>query len=278
MLSNSSVNQSKDPYTGRVYEERHVISETPLATLKTLKHKQDPTQKMLTVVEFLSWVAKEAPPKMKVMLDIKTSNDPTVLMKVIRCMLDANDDLEYWKPKVIFGLWSLEFYQFGVSTGLLSGFEIINITISPTIARGFLEYSKSLPPQYKLKAVSLMLIATTTPEFKTLRAELMEPEGVLLYLWTLNSQDDFDQGYLLDCKNFITDNVVEATAAVKEFKSGKEPRYVPPPLLSAQGVKGTLRYSLYRLFEWTVLSGWNRYRPVQTGLFFILRLIAKGQK
>jgi phosphatidylglycerol phospholipase C len=244
--------------------------------LKQLTNKQDPTQQMLTLLELLQWVKdKEG---IKLMLDIKANNPVMVLSKIHRALLDVRDDLDYWKGKIIFGLWKLNFYEYGYKSGLLNGFEVINITISPSIASYFLKYSLSLPAEYQLKAISLMTLATMAPEFKELYKDIMEPNEVSLYLWTLNTQEDFDIGYKLDCKSFITDKPEEARAAIKEYQDGKQVKIKQPSLLSVDGIKLNLRFRLFRVFEFVIFNDLLKYRLIAFAFRTMLKFVAHGQK
>ncbi|ODV75179.1 phosphatidylglycerol phospholipase, partial [Cyberlindnera jadinii NRRL Y-1542] len=198
-----------DPRTGRNYDKDLVIGESTLEELKQLKNLQDPALRLLTFKEFLEW-AVEQPEETKIMLDIKANNSIMVLAVMQRIMLEVKGDLAYWRRKLIFGFWTLEFYEYAYNAGFIYGFEVINITFSPTIAKRFIEYSLTLPKEFQLRAISLILVATYASEFKQLHEELMIPNGLDLYLWTLNTQADFDLGYRLDCKSFITDDPIAA--------------------------------------------------------------------
>lgn len=231
---------------------------------------------MLTLKELLEWFV-EQPQSLKLMLDVKASNPTSILAVIQRTMLDVRDDLDYWKPKVIFGLWKLNFYQYGVDSGLLNGFEIINITISPTIAKFFLSYSLSLPKEFQLCAISLNVIAALAPELAPLRKELMEPNDVDLYLWTLNTKDDFALGYSVNCKGFITDKPVEAMAAVQDYQDGKCHTYKPHSFFSISGLRFNARFGLFRLFEFLLFNNLLRFSFIAKPLMWIARLLTPGQ-
>lgn len=248
-----------------------------------MKNLQDPALRLLTFKEFLEW-AVEQPEETKIMLDIKANNSIMVLAVMQRIMLEVKGDLAYWRRKLIFGFWTLEFYEYAYKAGFIYGFEVINITFSPTIAKRFIEYSLTLPKEFQLRAISLILVATYASEFKQLHEDLMIPNGLDLYLWTLNTQADFDLGYRLDCKSFITDDPIAAQAAVEALQRGgttgdDEVNYDAPHLFSLAGATLGLRFGLFRVFEFCVLNNLMRFALIQGALRFIFKnFVAKGQK
>lgn len=230
---------------------------------------------MLTLTQLLEWFVQQD--GIRLMLDIKANNSVAVLPKIFRAMLDVKDDVEFWKPKIIYGLWRLNFYQYGVISGILYGFEIINITFSPTIAKAFLKYSLTLPKGFQLRAISLISLATMAPEFKPLREEVMDPNEVGLYLWTLNTSEDFALAFHQQCSGLITDKPEEAKEAINKLRAGELTAYGDIPYFSYANLRLNLRFGLFRLFEFIIFNNLMRFTLVQRAFIPWVKFVTQGQ-
>ncbi|KAH3667883.1 hypothetical protein WICMUC_005161 [Wickerhamomyces mucosus] len=255
-----------DPNTGRNYDKNLIINEVTLEDLKQLVNIQDNTQRLITLREFLEWFV-EQPDDLKVMLDIKSSNNTDILTKILNELIQINKDLKFWNEKVIFGLWTIEFYKFGIENEVLKNFEIINITISPHIGQKFYQFSKSQKPEYQLSAISLLSVATLTREFIKFHREEVLTGNIDLYLWTVNEDEDIEKAILLKAKGIITDKPDVCQDLISGFKSGElklnQSLIEIPSFLSLKGLKTNTRVLLFKVFEYSLLYGLFRYSSVR---------------
>lgn len=260
------------------------IADTKLEELKSLTNKADPKQKIVTFEELLKWSLEQTRP-VQLMLDIKVSNNVTVLAKIVGALLNVNSDLSFWYDKVIFGLWSLHFYKFAVEANLLANFRIINITVSPTIAKQFLEFSSTLPRKFRLFAISLLHLPLIAREFKHIHEDMMKPQGIKLFLWTSNKEEHFQQALDWGAYGVITDYPEDSLAFFKkshtlpgsEATSLIKKHYQQPSIFTVKGLKLNLRFMLFRVFEFLMLNGLLVHRPVQLLVFKFIRLVVADQ-
>ncbi|ODQ58268.1 hypothetical protein WICANDRAFT_13227, partial [Wickerhamomyces anomalus NRRL Y-366-8] len=197
-----------DPTTGRVYDKDLVVADSNLDELKDLTNKSDPSQKFLTFQELAEWVITQKD-GLKIMLDIKPYNNKLILVKIIRDLKNVYNDLTFWYDKIIFGLWRLDFYEYGVVTGLIKNFEIINISISPVISNTLIEYSQTVPKGFKLNAISILDVSSWANDFDNYRETVLKPNNIGLYLWTVNSPDDIKKSLAVKVDGMVTDDPVQ---------------------------------------------------------------------
>lgn len=280
-----------DPNTGNNYDKDLVIGETCVSDLKELTNLQDPMQKMVTFKELAEWFVENdqsdelyANQGLKLMLDIKVSNSKTVLIKIILDLLKVKNDLDYWKSKVIFGLWTLEFYEFGVVTQCIKDFEIICITISPSIAQAFYKYSQSLSKSFQLTAISLLNVASLTPEFYEFHEREISKGKIALYLWTVNEPADLTRAIYLKTKGIITDKPDLMVSLMEKYRGGeftvsndeikvKALTRLDWGLTSAKGLRILSKLVVFRVFEVSILYNFVRFTAVKNLLASLRGLI-----
>ncbi|KAH3681088.1 hypothetical protein WICPIJ_007948 [Wickerhamomyces pijperi] len=278
-----------DPKTGRNYDSDLIIGDSTLNQLKELTNVQDPTQKMATFKELLEWFVEVDEGEysnqgLKLMLDVKVSNSKTVLVKIVSDLLAVKNDLQYWQQKIIFGLWTLEFYEFGVTTQCIKDFEIICITISPQIAQAFYDYSQTLPKGLQLTAISLLNVASMTPEFYTFYDKEIATGKIALYLWTVNEPIDFTRAVYLKAKGIISDKPDVMVDLLEKYQSGEftvsEDEKVIQDVTklawgftSAKKLKVLSSLVAFRIFEVSILYNLVRFSLVQKFLGYLRSLV-----
>lgn len=230
--------------------------------LKELTNKADPNQKLLTFQELAEWFITQRD-GIKIMLDIKPYNNKLILVKIIRDLLNVHNDLKFWYNKIIFGLWRLDFYEFGYLTGLIKNFEIINISISPTISQSLIDYSKTLPEGFKLNAISILDISSWSSDFEHYRNTVLKPANINLYLWTINTPENIKKSISIGVNGMVTDNPVEVAAQIRLYEE-KGVLYKKPDILSMRNLKLNTLFVLFRVFEFIVVYKLNTFKTVQT--------------
>lgn len=127
--------------------------------------------------------------EIKLMLDIKSDNEPSYLMKKIwsecqkkRPNVDSKDIAKYWKSKIILGLWNSKFYDPEIS----NYFTVINITFDVRIAKQFYKEIKEKDPRANLHAVSMINLILYSDKDRKELIEWAITENVKLWFWTVN--------------------------------------------------------------------------------------------
>lgn len=258
-----SIVLNHDQETGRTYNENLIISENTVSRLKQLVNKQDETQKIVTFNELLDWVKDK---EIKLMLDIKPYNDVSILAKVIRSLRDIKP-IDFWYDKIEFGIWSLQFYDFANITNLLSGFKVVNISISPTVSMSFIK--KSLNGNLKLDAVSLLNVSLLSKEFNSINKVLIE-NNIKLYVWTSNSIEFWKNAYQFNPYGIITDKPLD----LKNFIKSKDFKFIYPQCFTKSWLELNLRFGFYRFFEFIQLSGLLSYAPIRIFMRSLIKLLA----
>lgn len=206
------------------------------------------------------------------MLDIKPYNNLLILVKIIRDLKNINDDLEFWYDKIIFGLWRVDFYQFGYLTGLIKNFEIINISISPTISNSLIEYSKTLPEGFKLNAISILDISSWANDFEHYRETVLKPNNIGLYLWTVNSPENIKKSLAIEVNGMVTDNPIEVAAEIRLYQE-RGVLYKKPKLFTLKNLKYQTLFFLFRVFEFVVVNQLTGYKFVQVVLGSVAKFV-----
>lgn len=190
MTSDGVVVVNHDSDTGRMWDRELVIADSTFEEISSLRCKEDPTLKMLTLIDILEWSLDH--PNINLMLDIKFTNKKIILMKTFSAMLRVRDDIKYWQTKIIWGLWLPDWYEYGIETGVLKDFRFIVISLSLDIAKQFIDYSLKLDnPHYKLYGISVHYVASWTPFFRDELLPILRKQDINIFLWTVNNSIDF---------------------------------------------------------------------------------------
>jgi phosphatidylglycerol phospholipase C len=207
--------------TLRVFGEKHIITATNyIGVLDQLLTLREPRSRMPIFEEVLQWAIdvnnRTDGRVIKLMLDIKADNDPNQLYVLMWKCFEKLNSVDYWKDKIIFGLWRSSFYVHD----LLKQFEVINITFDVRIAQKFYSDIKQIHPDARLDAVSIThFMLYRGQDF----AELLEwasTNGIKLWYWTVN--DNIELKYAVEhtrhpggvslLKGIITDDPIKVVA------------------------------------------------------------------
>ncbi|QEU62187.1 Pgc1 [Kluyveromyces lactis] len=254
LTKDGKIVMNHDINTERVWDQNVVIGETNLDELLLLKSKINPEIRITTFKDALLWLKEH--PTVKFMLDIKPTNDKVLLIKAILEMREVVDDLDFWRQRLMFGLWQLDWYKCGVTTATLKGFKIVAILPFTAMATKFVEYSKSLSDDnYKLHGVSLHFINSWKPDFKKTVLPYFQENNLAVYLWTVNSEIDIKYISSMTITGIIVDDPV-ASVSIRDDYIRKAVPFVPPIFNSSEGFRLYLRLRVFEVAERILSSRW----------------------
>lgn len=170
---------SHDVNAKRCFGESLDIQTTPYkGTLDQLETNDEFKQKMPSLAELAQLMVNDARFKgVRLMLDIKRSNEPWVIEKVIDSFRDANPDLDgFWADRLVLGVWRLDVLR--ACEQYAPKFPILHIGVSRLLADRFL-------PHPQVVGISLIHFALTTPGGSTMIKRAKEA-GKVVYSWTMN--------------------------------------------------------------------------------------------
>ena len=245
--------------TLRVFGEEHIITATNyIGVLDQLLTLREPRSRMPIFEEVLQWAIdvnnRTDGRVIKLMLDIKADNDPNQLYALMWKCFEKLNSVDFWKDKIIFGLWRSSFYVHD----LLKQFEVINITFDVRIAQKFYSDIKQIHPDARLDAVSIThFMLYRGQDF----AELLEwasTNGIKLWYWTVN--DNIELKYAVEhtrhsggvslLKGVITDDPIKVVA--EDVKNISITRY---------NINWWIKKNFFSIFLFFFRRGYNM-RPI----------------
>ncbi|AAS53278.1 AFL096Cp [Eremothecium gossypii ATCC 10895] len=247
-----------DMDTGRMYDRSMSIADTEWRKLQKLRLASHPDIGMLSLRDALLWLMKHD--NVKLLLDVKATNKRLILVRAVDEMLSLVDDLDYWRSRILFGLWQLDWFEYGVSTTILRGFPLVYIGLSLDQAAEFLDYSETLAhPDYRLHAVSLHHVATWAPEFHA-EWQRFQRSGIQLFLWTVNSALDTKYLAHVPVAGVVTDVPVDMSHDTKKWPRKDSP-LTPPSIMTREGLRFHFFLAVYRVARALTTSSWAK-RPI----------------
>ncbi|AGO13064.1 AaceriAFL096Cp [[Ashbya] aceris (nom. inval.)] len=247
-----------DMDTTRLYDRGVSITDTEWIRLQKLRLASHPDIGMLSLRDALLWLTKHD--NVKLLLDVKATNKKLILVRAVDEMLSLKDDLEYWQSRILFGLWQLDWFKYGVSTTILRGFPIVYIGLSLDQAAEFLDYSETLAhPDYRLHAASLHFVATWAAEFPD-QWQRFQRSAVELFLWTVNSELDTKYLAHVPVAGVVTDVPVDLSLSTKKWPRKDSP-LTPPSILTREGLRFYFFLAVYRVARALTTSSWAK-RPI----------------
>ncbi|KAG0669800.1 hypothetical protein C6P45_003320 [Maudiozyma exigua] len=272
MTKDGIVIVNHDGTTGRMWDNDYIIAEQDFNTLSTLKHKVLPNdEKFLTFKDLINWSLTNE--NCKLMLDIKFDNDKIILNKIYSIMLELKDDINYWQKRIIFGVWSLDWYQYGIQTTILKGFKTIVITMSLDVATKFINYSQDLnDPDYALYGIYLLYVSSWTKKFRDSMIPLIQRNNIQVFLWTVNKKIDMDYLIGLPIYGIITDDPIETKQFLNELgvsssssdKTALLRKFQVPQLTSREGIRFYSFCIIYDIIDQVLHSNWA-HTPIAFG-------------
>ncbi|CCK69864.1 phosphatidylglycerol phospholipase KNAG_0D01120 [Huiozyma naganishii CBS 8797] len=274
MTKDGVVVVNHDSNTGRMWDRDVVVRDVDYDTITTLRCKEDPSLKMLTLVELLTWSLDH--PEVQIMLDIKFTNKKIILIKTFGDMMKVKNDLAYWQEKIIWGLWMLDWYQYGIEVGVLHGFKIIVITMSLDLVEQFIQ--KSLEQGldgFKLFGVSIHYVSSWTDRFREEIIPLLLKYDVKVFLWTVNKQIDFNYFVGLPIYGAIVDNPIQARTYLKTNDSRGDAKFAVPSLTSVAGMRFHAFTKLYAIICFFLYSSWAHVKVGGLSFAYLLGLLLR---
>ncbi|CUS23183.1 LAQU0S08e03950g1_1 [Lachancea quebecensis] len=262
------INHDQD--TQRCWDKNYVISETNWDMLQSLNCKdtrfQD--QKMPSLKQVLRWIVDN--PSMKLMLDIKFTNDQEIMLKSVAEMLSTKEDLLFWRERVIWGLWTVDWFRYGMETGVIKDFQVACISLSLEVARSFVEYSRELnSPHFRLSGVSMHFVSTWSKTFQKKWLHYFQQNNIEIYVWTINHATDFKYCNALPISGFVTDFPIEARGAIEQYERNKTV-FKRPFFISKEGLRFYGFLVIYRLTIEFLFSPWAQYKVFGNFSFSLL--------
>ncbi|SMN21521.1 similar to Saccharomyces cerevisiae YPL206C PGC1 Phosphatidyl Glycerol phospholipase C [Maudiozyma saulgeensis] len=265
MTKDGIVIVNHDSTTGRMWNNDYIIANENFENLLNLQHKYLSQEKFMTIDDLLNWAIDH--PNCKLMLDIKFDNDKILINKIHSSMLKLNNNINYWQKRIIWGVWSLDWYQYGITTALLKNFDIIVITMSLDVAEKFIKFSAELnDPDYALYGISLLYVSSWTKKFRDHLVPLIQKFNIHVFLWTVNKQIDMDYLIGLPIYGIITDDPITTTAYIQLLKDkiiAKKPFNIPQ-LTSREGIRFYSFCIIYDVIDQILHSGWA-HTPILFG-------------
>ncbi|ODV83227.1 carbohydrate-binding module family 43 protein [[Candida] arabinofermentans NRRL YB-2248] len=211
-----------------------VIDESYDTTLSKLRTKLKPHCQMPTFKDVLQWCfEKNKECQVKLMLDIKRDNDPKLIVDLILENLsnvgpfgpdsdsngNLNGNLNYWKDKIMFGIWDSSFYD-----SRMESFEIVVIVIDDLLCEGIV--NSILQKGGRVDYISIIAIMIHIPNKIKNLINYCRDNDFKIWFWTINNKVDlklakdycnYDESALLS--GIVTDDPAMITSDVEPVLS-----------------------------------------------------------
>jgi phosphatidylglycerol phospholipase C len=179
-----------DVDTFRIFGEKHNINETNyFGVLNQLLTLDTPRSKIPLFEDLLNWCVEVndnleiSDRKIKLMLDIKSNNDPAQLYNLIWKEFELVKGIDYWRDKIIFGIWRSDFYI----PEKLNNFKIVNITFDVYAAKKFYDEIKQIDENAKLHAISVINLHLYRKNDSLTMIKWLDDNKIKLWYWTINN-------------------------------------------------------------------------------------------
>ncbi|KAL3229695.1 hypothetical protein RNJ44_01831 [Nakaseomyces bracarensis] len=277
-----------DPSTGRMYNKDLTVIDSTLEELQELRTVEG-DQTMMTLEESLRWLVKH--PDTKFLLDVKFILPKIALVKIYTMMLRVNEDVKFWHEHVMWGLWGMDWLQYGIETGVLKHFQIVAITLSLDIAREFIDFFVDFDDKnYSLYAISVHFVSTWTEQFRYQILPILKREKFHLLVWTVNNAVDvkYLNQYSVDPEmiSIITDDpayakdhlITEFNPKVESEKKSDFVAFRAPKWTTKDGFRFHSYLLIYQFVTTVLFSSWFRKEIVPgyslaTIMFMFLRMV-----
>lgn len=143
------------------------------------------------------------------MLDIKTYNKPKIIKHIFYEILLVKNDVNYWLPKLQFGVWDLNFVKYlnqddyfqelYKTSNITEKLQLYHISGSWNSSLEFIGYNHYLDQVYgkerqlfKINGVSLLYLLTWSRGFLQKFMPVVKLENISLFTWTVNNTYQYD--------------------------------------------------------------------------------------
>lgn len=243
---------SHDPKTKRVFGADHVINQTPYyGVLDKLVAKNSlPTDDaalvgMPTFEQIVQLVTADQRYKdIHLMVDIKSSNPPSIIAKLVHVLTKHNPDLSgYWADRVVLGIWTPDAMLTAALTDA-APLRIVHIGVSRRVARQFLAKA----PKDRLAGLSLHYLAYVSGSGSSDLQTEIRARGAALWSWTVNSDQWMRWAVGQGLDGVVTDFPDKFRALTTELAaSGEEPAALRARLAKETEVPWFKKHVLFRL-------------------------------
>lgn len=256
-----------DVDTLRVFGEDYNIPKTNyIDGLDKLLTLREPRSTMPLFEDVLTWCVNinekfkdlNVNRKIKLMLDIKTDNDPIQLYDLMWKLFEKVNGIDYWNDKLLFGLWRSDFYI----PERFTDFPVIHITFDVNAAIKFYNQMKEVDGNAKLHAVSIINLVLYRKNDSLELIKWLNEKNIKLWFWTINDNLELQQAFKLArlsngetlLEGVITDDPVKVLdeSKSKEITTWK------------YNLRWWIKTNIYSLFLFLFRRGYN-LRP-----FFVL--------
>lgn len=135
----------------------------------------------------------------RLMIDIKVTNEPWIISKIIKVLKEANSDIKgFWAPRTVFGIWRLDVLESAMKN--TTDIPLAHIGISRSLAKQFIEKGGN-----RLQAISLNRYALISIGSHDIM-DLARSRGILIYMWTVNEVSEMKWSIASNLAGVITDH------------------------------------------------------------------------
>jgi glycerophosphoryl diester phosphodiesterase len=189
---------SHDPNTKRCFGVDFDVKQTPYNGMMDQLRTQDAFKERMPTFEEVAklFATNKDYADVKIMLDVKRTNEAWVIPKVVDILRQINPDLKgFWANKIILGLWRWDVLQ--VASACCSELPVMFIGVEQRLARRFLR-----EPQ--VTGISLVYMAFALPGGTGLIDEARRV-GKSVWSWTINTPQTMEWAVSSNLDGVITD-------------------------------------------------------------------------
>lgn len=187
-----------DPTALRCFGKDLTVTETPWSELSQLESQDEFKTKipLFKDVARLFLENEDFKKDVYLMLDVKMTNEPWVIKKVVDDLKEVKDDMSFWASKMAFGIWRWDVFQAVIEHAPEIG--VLHIGVSQSFARQFLEHPQCI-------GLSLNYIAWSVAWGDSLM-KATKALGKCCYVWTVNTPQVMDWSIAAGFDGIITDH------------------------------------------------------------------------
>ncbi|KAH6630902.1 PLC-like phosphodiesterase [Chaetomium sp. MPI-SDFR-AT-0129] len=192
------------------------IADCDWSYLSTLQSVREPRQPMPRLLDLLTWLARpEADPSVWVLLDIKTDDDPELLLPAIArtiASVPLPGGVKGWKKRVVAGCWNENYINHARLH--LPDHPLVLISFSLLYAHRLLSNNDHPDVHFNLSQSSL--VGPLGAAFR----RAVRAQGRRLYVWTVNEPEWMEWAVRKEVDGVITDEVARLKGVLGGFEGG----------------------------------------------------------
>ncbi|KAI1389846.1 PLC-like phosphodiesterase [Hypoxylon trugodes] len=246
---------SHDPMLKRCFGQDSRVRDHDWSYLSTLRTVREPPQPMPRLLDLLEYLNEPGLEDIWVMLDIKTDDDATELMRRIADTIVLVPARRAWHERLMICCWTTKYVK--LSMEYLPEFPITNIGISTTYTRALARHVPNL-------SLSMLSFTLAMPILGRLFIRDMRRMGRSIYTWTVFEDERWMEWFVRqeldgvitdDPKLFleICDRVSASDAGQKEVAGAGGKRKSKAPLSLAGIVRDLMLWIRYLGFVLTAM-------------------------